>query len=373
MRWKYIDPSNPNEADDRNRKLQAIDSWWTAFQSQTKDLVELFQRESKWDLADWMSEHLGSVHPHLMWEYGPAVDCDGHRLVITPESHVHLRPLTTTILEQAPSIEGWEFYGYRLPEDVSLALQSVEARTNIDASEYTVSVQRGRNHRIDLCYYVKSSIHDNENEMVNAAFVLTESLLGEYYLDTWVGAIEAKPLPKTGLIGGLLGKKPAVTSLITLDRLRGTFGAVVHSIKEQLPPKPLSPSGDDTECSLWELTPPDLDEYPEQSDLFVARSVYPEMWQCAHTGVSFASKRFSRAGETFCYLKIDGSNSLEGSTFNNKSEIEDVIDTALTKQSLGCCVGGGTGRRYSYIDLAITDLETAIVVLREVLQKRKGT
>jgi len=32
-----------------------------------------------------------------MWEFGPAVNKEGHRLVITPESAHHLRPLVNRI------------------------------------------------------------------------------------------------------------------------------------------------------------------------------------------------------------------------------------------------------------------------------------
>jgi hypothetical protein len=41
----------------------------------------------------------------------------------------------------------------------------------------------------------------------------------------------------------------------------------------------------------------------------------------------------------------------------------------LTLGSLGAVIGGGTGLRYSYIDLALTDVERAVPVIRERLQR----
>jgi len=56
-----------------------------------------------------------------MWEYGPAVRTKGHRLVITPESRKDFRQLVRTILDRAPDLPGWEFYPYRLAEDLEQA------------------------------------------------------------------------------------------------------------------------------------------------------------------------------------------------------------------------------------------------------------
>ena len=53
--------------------------WWTAFQIQSPRIDGLFQGREEWDLPAWMEEHLGAIHPELMWEYGPAVKGQGHR------------------------------------------------------------------------------------------------------------------------------------------------------------------------------------------------------------------------------------------------------------------------------------------------------
>ncbi len=49
--------------------------------------------------------------------------------------------------------------------------------------------------------------------------------------------------------------------------------------------------------------------------------------------------------------------------------MEEAISEALEKEKLGCAVGGGTGLRYSYVDLALTDLHRGTDVVRRVLQK----
>jgi hypothetical protein len=105
--------------------------------------------------------------------------------------------------------------------------------------------------------------------------------------------------------------------------------------------------------------------------LFVGKSANPSLWISAHSGGLFFSERFSRCGETFCYVKLDGSQGLGEEGFADKSEIEDALDTALKPDKLGCCFGGGTGRRYSYIDLALTDVKKGIHSTRKRLQAGK--
>ena len=108
--------------------LSRIDAWWEEFAANTDRLTRLFKQEEQWDLPAWMHDHLGVIDGRLCWEYGPAIETRGHRLVITPESTRELRPLAATIIERAPKVPGWEFYRYRPPESAKMAGMTVEAR-----------------------------------------------------------------------------------------------------------------------------------------------------------------------------------------------------------------------------------------------------
>ena len=362
MRWKFYDPGDLKEAALHQSIIEAIDDWWREFQSKKDDISGLFSGHGEWDLPDWMQTHLGAVHPSLMWEYGPAVNVKGHRLVITPESDFALRPLTQTVLDRAPKIDGWEFYGYRLPEDVEGAQSSVKGRTGGDLTDIRVRAQCGDNNRIDLVLFSPKTSGPDDEQALNDAFVAVETLLGEECLDEWIGAIEVASMRSRG--------KPEV-GLIPLERLKETIDSVIGSIIDQLPPRPHYEWSADAEWTMWEMEPEECADYPEQVDLFVSKSVNKPFWMAAHQNGAFYSKRFSRCGETFCYVKIDGAEGLNPDGFADKGEIEDALDAALIPHGLGCQIGGGTGLRYSYIDLALTDLDRSIRVVRERLREGK--
>jgi hypothetical protein len=92
------------------------------------------------------------------------------------------------------------------------------------------------------------------------------------------------------------------------------------------------------------------------------------MWQNAHSSVPFDSIRFSRCGETFCHVKIDGTEGLDEEKFADKAEIEDALDEALRDQEIGCVIGGGTGLKYSYVDLALVDVDRGAEIVKRVLR-----
>lgn len=99
MRWIYFN-DNPQEAAEREAIVAKIDAWWRAFEGKVDDLRAHFKGKARWDLPQWMDDNLHPIHPKIMWEYGPAVRVDGHRLVLTPESAHELRPLVAKILER---------------------------------------------------------------------------------------------------------------------------------------------------------------------------------------------------------------------------------------------------------------------------------
>lgn len=122
------------------------------------------------------------------------------------------------------------------------------------------------------------------------------------------------------------------------------------------------------EWSLFQLSAEQSDEYPERSDLITGLTLDPALSNATLTG-RFHSSRFSRSGERFCYVKIDGVGGLTGSEFDDRGAIEEALDELLRAEGAGCVIGAGTGLRYSYIDLALTDLDNGLAVARARLAR----
>ena len=283
----------------------------------------------------------------------------GHRLVITPETRRELRPLVREILRRAPQLEGWEFYGYRLAEDIDQAAATVEGRVGGEIGSLKVLVQLGDFNRVDL-RFLGFPPEADEQQNNSVAFVASETLLGEEVLDRWIGVIDVEPRP----VGD--DERP-----FAVADLQAKVAQLIDQIQETLPERPWHEIDieNDVPWNTMEIESEECDGCIRQEDLLVAISPLPGIVQNALSGATFDSARFSRCGETFCYLKIDGSEGLDGSVFSDRGDIEDAINAVLRPAKLGSSIGGGTGRRYSYVELALVDIDRAWQEMRLVLQE----
>lgn len=338
--------------------IPKIDAWWTEFRSRTDDLDQHFLQGKKWDLPGWIHDHLQVINPNLMWEFGPAVRGRGHRLVITPESRRYLRPLVQQILARAPQIDGWEFYAYRLPEKFERTESIIQARTGGNVSKTFFRAEVDGLNRIDLLFLSRDYAGEDDRQALNDVFVATESLLGEEVLDRWIGLIEVAHWDHT------LDEPQGIRNLKSeVDRL-------IDQVRNTLPDRPYFRIEEDlSQWSLYKLKPEEAEDYPGQSDMYVGKSMISRMWVNAHCGESFDSVRFSEQGEVFCYIKLDGTQGLDGTEYVDKGGIEDHVDEAVRGAEVGRFVGGGTGLRYSYIDLALVDVDRGAEIVKRVLRE----
>ena len=355
MRWRF---PHTNESGARDLTLERIDDWWRAFAAEVPRLRDFFRRHDPWDLAGWMQKHLGAIDERIMWEFGPSTGAgDGHRLVLTPEAERQLRPLVEAVLVRAPALAGWEFHAHRLAEPLPVALQATAARTSVDLTGWTARAELSDEGLVDVSLAPPTPADPTEQTR-RAALVLVEALMGEDLMDVWIGAVEVEE--RAGEHEPLAG-------------LTGRVKALVESRRLLVPELPYWRRAADAKWMLLRLAPKTnaAADYPGQQDMLVAKTVDFALWRAQHGRRPFHSSRFSRSGEVMVTLKIDGADGLAADGLADKAAIEDAITTALEPRGLGGQVGGGTGLRYSYVDLALTDVTAAMNALRPVLRAGK--
>jgi hypothetical protein len=143
---------------------------------------------------------------------------------------------------------------------------------------------------------------------------------------------------------------------------------VLQSIIDQLPNQPhhqIDP--EDASWSNFKLDPEEAEDYAAQDDLAVGTTMVPDVKEAAISDVPFYSQRYSRHGETFCYLKLDMAELSLDERFTRKQQIEEALDPSLREEGIGCVVGSGTGLRYAYLDLAVTDIPKTVQLVRRRL------
>ena len=377
MRWEYPDPSDAAEARQRERVTAAMDRWWEAFATNADAIDAHFTKGAAFDLPQFTNSFLNDVVEGLCWEYGPAVAKPGHRLVITPEGTHARRPLVRELLRRAPSLPRWEFYPGRLPERPEVAFAVAEQIARFKADDVMVRAALGDHRRVDLTFHIGNA-RGNEDAARHWVYRATEQLLGEDVLDHWLGVIDLAPAQSKlkRLLGGGGGRP---VGLIPPERLQPTVDALIAASRDQLPDPPprvrARQNRDGVAWTTFGLRPDEQPDYPERDDLFFVATCEPELFRATAEDRVFHSPRFSRAGEKFAYLKIDRTgdapDALEIDSAEARGAIEDAVAATLGEHGLGCTTGGGTGLKYAYVDLALTDVRGAIPVLRDLLRRHR--
>lgn len=362
MRWLFADPQNPEESRHVQRTLAAIDAWWQAFQQNASRLAAYASGSQDWDVDAFFEQWLLPVDRRLVWELLPGSAAPGgaaavHRLVVTTEGDRRLRPLLQALVQRAPALPGWQFSIYRPAELVEQAVRWVWNRTGVDVTGTLVAVQPAPARKIDLHYFFPSLTHRPRDTVTEQAWLVTEAILGEQVLDTWVGQIAAI--------------EPAQAGQFQLLPLAHAQAVVVSLIRNYLQQLPLTPVAELVrQASLHPVTlppPPPAADYSEWTDLVQASTRDPELFRATHSPQPFTSACHSRHGEVFGYLKIEKpeltSDVLVPAPWA-AVELAPRCDAVLRQAGLGCVWGEGSGLRYHYVELALTDPMAAVAPLR---------
>jgi hypothetical protein len=189
-----------------------------------------------------------------------------------------------------------------------------------------------------------------------AASVATEYLLGEYNFHYWVGGIDVEA-ERSG------------PGWLPLERFKTTFDALVSSMQDQLPSTPLHTVADSLKWFTYERDGADDRDPAGVSDIFVGSTCMRKALPAVFGRVPFVSDRFSRCGEEFGYLKIDFVDVERGDFIDKRTKLQDSFEPMLKETGAGSIWGGGAGRRYAYIFLALTDVQKAVEIIVDGLQQ----
>jgi hypothetical protein len=311
-------------------------------------------------LAAWMRGQLDAIDPRLGWEAGLDEEGGTCYLVVTPEQEWSLRPMARSLVDRAPLITGWKFYSYRPPLSAEAAAPRVRAETGQVMGISMIAPRIGARNRVDLLFQHKLARTDPAAAR-RAAEVASRCLLGEETFFQWVGDIDVTaPSRESGWENFLLPQ-----------RLRPTITSLTQSIVNTLPDRPYwKIHTRELESAAFKYDPPPADDYPMQEDLVVGTNLIPEFRRAVASKAPFFSASFSRHAETFGYLKIDASDLSMDERLVRRQKFEERIHVPLRKAECGRVVGSGTGLRYLYYDIAITDIAKTIEVVRAQLLKK---
>jgi hypothetical protein len=359
MRWLFYDPKDSAEARYHEETLDSISCWWTAFQERRVDLAARLAGERHWDIPTWVRRNLKPIDRNLKWEIAPG-DERPNRFTITPESRRDLRPLVEEILLRAPIEPDWEFSTSRPAASVETALGMVEQRVKLDMSRARVLATVGEFRGVRLTFDLGLTEPCSRETKLTPAFLAAEYLVGEDLLDRWVERLAIQ-------------ERVDSTHALPLEAVHERVVSMVEALKEQRPRESFAEREEargevvlrmpESHARRLEERARGEEDFPRRSDILVAKTPDPSLWKCAHNGRRFYSERYSRHGETFCYLKIEA-----GEGVPDLTTLTGILDAAIRGAGLGCVIGSGEGQRYVYVDMALTELRKGVQRIRDELR-----
>jgi hypothetical protein len=302
---------------------------------------------------------LRSVHPGLQLELAG----DGADDLVVRSDERALSPLVEEVVARAPS--GRPVYARRpaRPFERVAARFAASHGVTLDAARARAGFTRG--HLLELVLHLPESALVHEQGERLFAEAVAEALLGERVLDDWVGAVDVIPLPPTDPRRRGL---PVVTSDspadLPLPELSRAITAAIAGLEAGLDPRPIHEQGE-LGWTMLEAEPLAVASDGGQDDIVLASTLLPELYKSFLRAEPFSSRRFSRAGERFAYLKLRYVHDSFERRLAERRALEDALDRSLRSAAAGCVFGNGLGLCHAYIDLALSDVAAGLALTRE--------
>jgi hypothetical protein len=156
---------------------------------------------------------LAKVNAGLVFEFGPARP-DRREFTVSADGVRKLFPAVIDLVAAAPSLPRWEVLAFRQPvSDPTLPL-TLEFNSLKLSTDDVWFVAQPRGDVVGLHLFIRGLTADNNKLLSGAAFVLLDSVLGEYVVETQVGSVDSQPLPD----------RPEVHGLSPFSQVREVFG-----------------------------------------------------------------------------------------------------------------------------------------------------
>jgi hypothetical protein len=363
MRIRFVDAGDEPALARRARLDERILALW-------QEIEKAAESGSSSEVERVARRELGALDAELACEVSAPDEHAPMRLVLSARGNPRLRPLVAAILAKAPERSRLMPVGERSALDQTAALARARAASGLELGGTRVRAGFTRGHLLSIAIHDPAFSGVPAGKARRAAELVCEGLLGERLLDDWVESVDAVPLAGSGPLRVL--NTAADTALLEpLAELLPKVRAGIDGLLAGLPDRPCHVR-QQADWTMFETQPELSDDWAEQDDLVMATTSMPEMLKSFLQGAPFHSGRFSRHGERFCYLKIDALGLDGRARLEQRSALEDALDRALVPEGHGCVIGNGFGVRYSYVNLALSDLDGALAAVRRIARELRA-
>jgi hypothetical protein len=142
-------------------------------------------------IAAQLGAEVEKVDPGLTYEL--SIGQTPFELIISADGKKELFPLVRQLVEAAPPLEGTKVIAFRPRKDTSTEFQSEHGKMAGGDLSFIASRDEEKAGLIALTVFVKGMTSSNRDAFENTAFMILELAVGEFDIETKIGAIDFRP------------------------------------------------------------------------------------------------------------------------------------------------------------------------------------
>lgn len=145
-------------------------------------------------ITEELSKQLEQVEPGLVFELG--VGREAFELIISADGKKELFPVVKRLVAAAPALPGSKVIAFRPRKDIDgFTMQLGDRKLGGKDLFFVASNDLDRKGLIAVDLFVQGMKTEDDQPAKNAAFMLLEAAVGEFDLETKIGAIDIKQAP----------------------------------------------------------------------------------------------------------------------------------------------------------------------------------
>ena len=188
-----------------SKSQNSTQAFWKWFVANSRRYMYLSESPDMENRLDEFQQQLNKIDERLAFEFlgNPT---DHSELIISADGDSEAFPNVQSLVNAAPTIEGWQIIAFRQRGDTECAIKMGDVDLGPEQMWFHLETDGSK---IGLNLYFGGI--ELTDEVANAAFILLDNALGEYDMETKVGFIERHQLQPEADVTRLqtFGKLPA--------------------------------------------------------------------------------------------------------------------------------------------------------------------
>ncbi|WP_421535942.1 hypothetical protein [Priestia sp. D3YE.R1] len=164
--------------------------FWSWFEKNSEDYFQL--DENNYDLLfNKLGLQLSKYHKELTFEFSVEMKQGKREFIISAEGMVSAFPAVIKLVEEAPDLEKFNVVAFRQRQNSEQEIYFEDIVLNTEDIFFTYREDKQMD-CLDIVIYIKGYSEEND-QFIAAAFIMLDSLIGEYDVGVKLGEINFEP------------------------------------------------------------------------------------------------------------------------------------------------------------------------------------